>query len=110
MGLPSLSRRLTMTILAASLFVLTGTAQAGPECTCRFAGQSFQLKSCACITTSAGPRIACCGMVLNNTSWTFTQKACPLAGLSEKPLAPMEFAQSVVPGESILGQKEFALR
>jgi len=110
MGLSSLSRCLTMTLLVAGLVALSGMAQAGPECTCRFAGQSYQLKSCACITTPAGPRVACCGMVLNNTSWTFTQKACPLAGLSEKPLALIELAQSVIPDEPMSIQRKFALR
>ncbi len=95
----SVSPRSVMLLLVGCLSIWAGPVLAGPECTCRFAGESFALKSCACITTPVGPRIACCGMVLNNTSWTFTEKACPMAGLSDQYSAPMELAQSVVEGD-----------
>jgi hypothetical protein len=49
-----------------------------PNCTCRYKGQSYALDSCVCLSTPDGPRMACCGMVLNNTSWNFTKKHCPV--------------------------------
>jgi hypothetical protein len=54
-----------------------GTAQNRPECYCRAQGKMFALGESACLKTSEGPRIAQCGMVLNNTSWRFTTQACP---------------------------------
>ncbi len=50
-----------------------------PNCTCRYGGQSFALGTCVCIVTPNGARVACCDMVLNNTSWTFTGNGCPIA-------------------------------
>ncbi len=56
-----------------------GTARGESNCTCRYAGRSYGLETCVCIVTPSGPRMACCGLVLNNTSWTFTNQACPVA-------------------------------
>jgi hypothetical protein len=47
------------------------------ECRCLAQGRSFGLGETACLRTSEGPRLAECGMVLNNTSWRFTQRPCP---------------------------------
>ena len=47
------------------------------ECFCRAQGTTFAVGQTACLRTSEGPRIAECGMVLNNTSWRFTQRPCP---------------------------------
>ena len=47
------------------------------ECFCRAQGTTFALGETTCLRTSEGPRIAECGMVLNNTSWRFTQRPCP---------------------------------
>ena len=83
-------QRLTGLAMIASLFLpgLTLAVQsapaAEPSCTCRFAGQSYEQGACVCINTSNGPRIACCGKVLNNTSWKFTGDSCPVAALPEK--------------------------
>ncbi len=67
---------------------LPGTAE--PRCTCRYAGQSYALGSCTCIDRpGAAPQFACCGMVLNNTSWKFSGEGCPVA-MSE----PADTAQS----------------
>ncbi len=86
--------RLCLMVLISALLTVT-TAVAGPSCTCRYAGQSFQVNSCVCITTAAArPQVACCGMVVNNTSWTFTKKACPMAALETVRDIPIKFAQS----------------
>ena len=51
--------------------------QSRPECYCRAQGKMFALGESACLKTSEGPRVAQCGMVLNNTSWRFTAQPCP---------------------------------
>ena len=55
------------------------TSYAGPTCTCRYDGKRFELASCACMKTPNGPHIACCSQVLNNSSWTITNRSCPVA-------------------------------
>jgi hypothetical protein len=81
------------TVLAAAAFavspVYATVAHSEPNCTCRYKGQSFALESCICLSTSAGPRLACCGMVLNNTSWKFTDRLCPVA---ERTMPNQSFA------------------
>lgn len=85
----TLSERFTF--LAAALGILVVGLAAGPAyaegasstanripCECRYGGQSYGQGECVCIKTSAGPRRACCGKVLNNSSWSFGD-ACPVA-------------------------------
>ena len=47
------------------------------DCYCRAQGKTFAVGETACLRTSEGPRVAECGMVLNNTSWQFTARPCP---------------------------------
>ena len=47
------------------------------NCYCLAQGKSFAVGETACLRTADGPRIAECGMVLNNTSWRFTARPCP---------------------------------
>lgn len=81
--------------LVAALWIPAAPAQAGQHfaCTCRFAGQDYDLGQCVCISTAAGTRYACCGKVLNNSSWKFsTVRGCPSATLrpaAETAAAPM---------------------
>ena len=50
------------------------------QCTCRAASQSYAVGTCACLDRpGGGNELACCGTVLNNTSWQFTGKSCPIA-------------------------------
>ena len=51
--------------------------QHAPDCTCRVEGRSVAVGATACLRTAEGPRLAECGMVLNNTSWRVTAKTCP---------------------------------
>ena len=57
-----------------------------PDCTCRYAGQSYQQGICVCIVTSNGMRRACCNKVLNNSSWNFKGDICPIASAPGHPL------------------------
>ena len=42
----------------------------------RRSGRDFELGQSTCLATPKGARIATCGMVLNNTSWQFTDTPC----------------------------------
>jgi hypothetical protein len=46
------------------------------DCTCRSRGRDYDLGKSVCLSTPKGPRIATCGMVLNNTSWQFSETPC----------------------------------
>jgi len=62
-----------------ALIVLAGGAVpsvAAADCICRARGQAFELGQSVCLPTAKGPRIATCGMVLNNTSWQFSDTPC----------------------------------
>jgi len=48
-------------------------AQAGPNCTCRFAGKNFKTGAIMCIRG----KLSKCGFVLNNTSWKTIAETCP---------------------------------
>jgi len=58
---------------------------AGIPCTCRAAGVSHPVGAVVCLDTPNGPRLAECGRVLNNTSWTFLTAPCPTALLRQDP-------------------------
>lgn len=68
-------------VLALAVLTLTGagSAIAASACTCRYAGQSYDLGTCVCMQMPDGARTACCGQVLNNTSWTFIHEGCDVA-------------------------------
>ena len=59
-------------------------AMAEPDCTCRYSGQEIALNQCVCMVTPNGMRRACCGLVLNNTSWTFFNDGCVVASKKQK--------------------------
>lgn len=48
-------------------------AQAGPNCTCRFAGKNFKTGAVMCIRG----KLSKCDFVLNNTSWKTIAETCP---------------------------------
>jgi hypothetical protein len=68
--------------LGLAAFALAASAaieSARAECTCRAFGRDFVLGRSVCLATPAGPRLAVCGMFLNNTSWQFSATPCTLA-------------------------------
>ncbi len=70
-----MQRPLLILLSAAALTAVFSTfAQA--DCTCRAQGRNFDLGQAVCLTTPDGPRIATCGMVLNNSSWELSQSPC----------------------------------
>lgn len=57
------------------------------RCICRYAGQIYPVGTCVCMDRPGGvQQRTCCGMVLNNPSWQFTGKGCPIA--KTEPAAP----------------------
>jgi hypothetical protein len=49
------------------------------DCYCRAQGRTYAVGDRVCLRTAQGPRIAECEMVLNVTSWGFTERPCPEA-------------------------------
>jgi hypothetical protein len=70
----------TLPLAAAALFA-AGAASADPNCVCRARGQQFELGASICLPTSKGARMATCGMVLNNTSWQFSDIPCVISAV-----------------------------
>jgi hypothetical protein len=68
------SHQLCIAAIAALIATLDARPSvADPECTCRAQGRDFTLGQSVCLATPKGARIATCAMVLNNTSWQFTE-------------------------------------
>jgi hypothetical protein len=76
--LPNL-RTLMAALALGLMFAANGAARGEIDCTCRYAGQSYDQNACVCILTPNGARMACCEKVLNNTSWSFKGDGCPMA-------------------------------
>lgn len=68
-----------LVILALTVDALISAAAADPNCICRARGKEFELGQSTCLPSPRGPRIATCGMVLNNTSWQFTDTPCVIS-------------------------------
>jgi hypothetical protein len=67
------------TILATAILLGATLTAAATDCTCRAHGRSYELGQTTCLATPNGFRRATCGMVLNNTSWQFSQTPCVAA-------------------------------
>jgi hypothetical protein len=65
-----------LVLLALAIDALISAASADPNCVCRARGREFELGQSTCLPSPKGPRMATCGMVLNNTSWQFTDTPC----------------------------------
>ena len=65
-------------LLVAGLAAVPAS-QAAADCTCRALGRDFDLGQTVCLASPKGPRLATCGMVLNNTSWQFTETPCTVS-------------------------------
>ena len=56
-------------------------AQTKVPCTCRYQGEDFVLGEEVCMDRTSGSTMARCEMVLNNTSWKFTEAPCPVTNV-----------------------------
>ena len=75
--------------LVGLVFAFVAPAQA--DCQCVAAGKKYQIGEVACLSLPEGERLARCSMVLNNSSWTKMEDACPLA-FNETAEDPLEIA------------------
>ncbi len=71
--------RLRFTGIAVALLAGAAASPAVADCTCRGPGVVAKHGQTVCLRTPAGPRLARCEMVLNNSSWTFLPEPCPEA-------------------------------
>jgi hypothetical protein len=77
----------TLVLFALAVDALISAAAADPNCICRARGKEFELGQSTCLPSPKGPRIATCGMVLNNTSWQFTDTPCVISQApAERPV------------------------
>jgi hypothetical protein len=60
------------------------------NCTCRYQGENFGIGESICLKGSDGLKMATCSMVLNNTSWQFSNAPCPLAQLDSNGNSDIE--------------------
>jgi len=81
-------------VTCIALIVLAGDAAfnaAAADCICRARGEAFELGQSVCLPTAKGARIATCGMVLNNTSWQFSDTPCVVSDVPmRKPASTAE--------------------
>ena len=73
-------------------FVFFAGGAEAHNCKCLYAGGIARQGETRCIKTSEGPRLARCGMVLNNSSWTFSKEACTPEKISRLS-TPLSIAQ-----------------
>jgi hypothetical protein len=79
--------------LSLAGLVLGSMATAQADCQCVAGGKKYQIGEVICLSLPGGSRLARCGMVLNNSSWTQLQETCPIGfdGMS-KPAAGTQVA------------------
>jgi len=82
-------RRAALAIVA---LIAASHASFAAECTCRSQGRDYELGKSVCLQTPKGARIATCGMVLNNTSWQFSDTPCVVSEATPAAPAPPEHA------------------
>jgi hypothetical protein len=74
------SRTSSIGLGIAAILLSVGAASADDKCYCRTStGEHVALGETTCFKTDKGMKQARCGLVLNNTSWIFTGKLCPVS-------------------------------
>jgi hypothetical protein len=87
-------------VLIAALDALSAAAAA--DCTCRAQSRQFEQGQTACLSTPKGPRLATCGMVLNNSSWEFSETPCRVSGVSPRERLKAQQDRAVDRREALL--------
>ena len=80
-------RALCLLGAGALLWSQAAVADGPIPCTCRAAGTSHALGAVVCLKTPAGPRLARCERLLNNTSWKPLEVPCPTAAAGGQRVA-----------------------
>ncbi len=76
------------------------------HCKCRSPGQSYLVGTCVCMDRPGGSQqFACCEMSLNNPSWQFTGKGCPIA--ETEPAAPTMMSTVSADGSDVAPKTAF---
>jgi|GEM_PF-906892 len=89
-----------LAIVSALGFSSVASAQ-NVSCTCRYKGEKYSVGDSVCLKSPNGLRMATCSMVLNNTSWQFSNAPCPLTSLERGGGKPdIENMTPVVPGKA----------
>jgi hypothetical protein len=88
-----------MAISFATALLAGAASPASADCTCRGPGIVAHHGETVCLRTPAGPRLARCEMMLNNSSWTFLPDPCPEASRQDRAYAKQ---MSVAPAGQIL--------
>lgn len=76
---------LIVSLTAADALLMPAAA----DCTCRSQGRDYELGQSVCLQSPKGARIATCGMVLNNTSWQFSDTPCTVSLVPQELPAPI---------------------
>ena len=71
--------RTRIAVILALIAADAALSLAAADCTCRSQGRDYELGKSVCLQTPNGARIAICGMVLNNTSWQFSDTPCVIS-------------------------------
>jgi hypothetical protein len=102
MRIGSIRRPALCAVLVLAAWILgPAVASAEPRCLCRYAGQYYAEGECVCMTLSSGARFACCGRVLNNSSWTFVADGCQVATGAVAPRPQLASAPDDAPGRGL---------
>ena len=92
-------KALTFALIGIGLVI--GSAPALADCTCRSRDVVANEGEVVCINTPFGQRLARCDKVLNNSSWTFLQDACPTLSRTLTParhaLARLQNPSAILP-------------
>jgi hypothetical protein len=75
-------------LIAASLLVGAAGAHTTHPCPCRYAGGVAPPGAVVCIEVDGKRSLARCEMVLNNSSWRFLDRPCPIASPT-RPARPI---------------------
>ncbi len=74
-------------VLVAGIALISSSALAGIDCTCRYKGVDIPEGQTICMQLPSGNMLATCGRVLNNTSWKMIQKECPYGMVDQSVLS-----------------------
>lgn len=89
----SMATALSLAVIMGGSALLSTTAFAGPNCTCRHSGGEIAEGQTACIKSPNGMTMARCERVLNNTSWKMLEMPCPYSNLQENDTNNISLAQ-----------------
>ena len=67
----------------ATVFLIIGASASLADCTCRAQGRDLEQGQTICMATPKGFRLATCGMVLNNSSWSVSDTPCVVSSRTD---------------------------